>query len=189
MPSHLRGRSLNEIKVSCTNAFGSGVEHVSVPRSTVFSLSAICLVIFMFVPWQVAYVGCWFLHFHTCASSAYRLRSSTNTAKIEAVPLIRRSREIVENIDELQLSTERRPSDAVNVKRENLHLNLHILVMMTWLLPLTAPILAVWVRTLITAGYTTPFDGDHNFLAVLPFLIFADFASWTPGKLLGNKTK
>jgi len=51
------------------------------------------------------------------------------------------------------------------------------------LLPLTAPVLAVWVRTLLTAGLTTPFDGDHNFLGVLPFLVLTDFASWTPGRL------
>ena len=54
---------------------------------------------------------------------------------------------------------------------------------MIWLLPFTAPVLAVWVRTLITAGLTTPFDGDHNFLAVVPFLVLTDFASWTPGRL------
>lgn len=54
---------------------------------------------------------------------------------------------------------------------------------MTWLLPLAAPVLAVWVRTLLTAGLTTPFDGDHNFLAVVPFLVLTDFASWTPGRL------
>lgn len=45
---------------------------------------------------------------------------------------------------------------------------------MTWLLPLAAPILAVWVRTLFTAGFTTPFDGGHNFLRVLPFLMLVD---------------
>ena len=49
-----------------------------------------------------------------------------------------------------------------------------MLLFMTWLLPLSAPILAVWVRTLFTAGFTTPFDGDHNFLHVLPFLILVD---------------
>jgi len=38
--------------------------------------------------------------------------------------------------------------------------------------------LAVWVRTLSTAGYTTPFDGDHNFLYVAPWLLVSDWA-WT----------
>lgn len=41
---------------------------------------------------------------------------------------------------------------------------------MSWLLPLVAPVLAVWVRTLITAGITTPFNGDHNVLDIVFFL-------------------
>ena len=48
---------------------------------------------------------------------------------------------------------------------------------MTWLLPLAAPVLVVWVRTLYTAGLTTPFDGDHNVLNVAPYLILVD-SSW-----------
>ena len=45
---------------------------------------------------------------------------------------------------------------------------------MTWLLPLVAPVLAVWVRTIQTAGYTTPFNGDHNVFKVLPVLVLVD---------------
>ncbi|KAH8113449.1 PGAP1-domain-containing protein [Phellopilus nigrolimitatus] len=46
-----------------------------------------------------------------------------------------------------------------------------ILLMMTWCLPVVAPALAVWVRTLMTAGFTTPFDGDHFVLNVLSFMV------------------
>ncbi|KJA29745.1 hypothetical protein HYPSUDRAFT_60597 [Hypholoma sublateritium FD-334 SS-4] len=158
-------------------------EHVGVPKSTVLSLSLICLVIFIFVPWQVAYVGCWLLHLHTCASSAHQLASLGQDTSVEAVPLVIRSGRNVEDTEEVPPSRERPPLDDINTKRDSLNHNLHILVLMTWLLPLTAPVLAVWVRTLLTAGYTTPFDSDHNFLAVLPFLIFADFASWAPARL------
>ena len=53
---------------------------------------------------------------------------------------------------------------------------------MTWLLPLVAPGLAVWVRTLATAGLTTPFDGDHNFMYVAPFLVLVEvFGGGTTG--------
>jgi GPI inositol-deacylase len=76
-----------------------------------------------------------------------------------------------------------RSSGLHELKRDNVNHNLHFLLLMTWLLPLAAPVLAVWVRTLLTAGLTTPFDGDHNFLAVVPFLVLTDFASWTPGRL------
>lgn len=161
------------------------------PRSTILSLSIICLTIFVFVPWQVAYVGCWLLHLYTCASSAQHLAVILSSERYEAVPLVARHRESTEDTDTTERSSVprlSRLSDAQKVKENNLRHNMHLLLLMTWLLPLTAPVLAVWVRTLLTAGYTTPFDGDHNFLAVLPFLIFVDFASWTPGPLF-ERTK
>lgn len=52
--------------------------------------------------------------------------------------------------------------------------NFHMLLLLTWLLPFAAPILVVWVRTLQTAGYTVPFDGDHNVLAILPWLLLGE---------------
>jgi len=36
-----------------------------------------------------------------------------------------------------------------------------------------------------TAGFTTPFDGDHNFLYVAPFLFLVDWA-WTCVRKLGR---
>ena len=48
---------------------------------------------------------------------------------------------------------------------------LHVLLLMTWCLPVVAPVLLVWARTLLTAGYTSPFDGDHFVLNVVAFLI------------------
>lgn len=78
------------------------------------------------------------------------------------------------------LDTSKRQQD---VRVANYHHCQLLLLLMTWLLPIVAPVLAVWVRTLYTAGFTTPFDGDHNFLSVLPFLILTDYASWMPGPL------
>ncbi|KAG9105118.1 GPI inositol deacylase [Ceratobasidium sp. 392] len=42
----------------------------------------------------------------------------------------------------------------------------HLLLLLFWMLPLVAPVLVVWARTLINAGITTPFDGDHNILNI-----------------------
>jgi hypothetical protein len=53
----------------------------------------------------------------------------------------------------------------------------HILLLLFWLLPLVAPVLAVWVRTLATAGVTTPFDGDHDVLAIASFFLLVDYSS------------
>jgi glycosylphosphatidylinositol deacylase len=143
--------------------------------------------IFVFVPWQVAYLGCWLLHLHTCASSAQYLRRDISRSGSEAVPLAdrvrRRDGTDYPKYPPPAAEANNSPPDTRDIKRENANHNLHLLLLMTWLLPLTAPVLAVWVRTLLTAGYTTPFDGDHNFLAVLPFLVLTDFASWTPGAL------
>ena len=158
-------------------------ENVSVPRSTVISLITICILIFIFVPWQVAYLGCCFLHLHTCAYTKRELASLTQRSR-NAVPLVQFSsqRENGEETDDGS-TLERQSSGLYELKRDNVNHNLHFLLLMTWLLPLTAPVLAVWVRTLLTAGLTTPFDGDHNFLAVMPFLVLTDFVSWTPGRL------
>ncbi|KAI0279424.1 PGAP1-like protein-domain-containing protein, partial [Russula aff. rugulosa BPL654] len=54
----------------------------------------------------------------------------------------------------------------------------HVLLLLTWLLPLAAPVLAVWVRTLATGM------GDHNFLSVAPYLILVEYASSTRDSLL-----
>jgi len=144
----------------------------------------ICVLIFIFVPWQVAYLGCWLLHLHTCASSQRDLASLVQRSRNVAIPLVRfSSRREGDEITDDRSNVERQTSGLQELKRDNVNHNLHFLLLMTWLLPLTAPVLAVWVRTLLTAGLTTPFDGDHNFLAVMPFLVLTDFASWTPGRL------
>nr|GAT54765.1 predicted protein [Mycena chlorophos] len=54
---------------------------------------------------------------------------------------------------------------------------MHILLLMTWLLPLAAPVLVVWVRTLAGAGLTTPFDGDHSVFSAAPFLVLVTYSS------------
>ncbi|KAH7105481.1 PGAP1-domain-containing protein [Auriculariales sp. MPI-PUGE-AT-0066] len=56
----------------------------------------------------------------------------------------------------------------------------HVLVLLLVLLPLQAPVLPVWVRTLLTAGWTAPFDGDHNILLIAPSLMLAGFAPSNP---------
>lgn len=145
----------------------------------------ICILIFTFVPWQVAYLGCWLLLLHTCATSQRALASHVQRSPNVAIPLVQFSgrRESEEEITNDRSALERHSSSLYELKRDNLNHNLHFLLLMTWLLPLMAPVLAVWVRTLLTAGLTTPFDGDHNFLAVMPFLVLTDFASRTPGQL------
>ena len=52
-----------------------------------------------------------------------------------------------------------------------------LLLLLLWLLPFAAPVLAVWVRTLQTAGFTVPFDGDNSILRILPWLLLGEAAA------------
>lgn len=139
------------------------------------SLAFICILIFLVVPWQVGFLGCWILHFFTCASQPSYV---VTTPEATAIPLIPRGDTNEDNESEYtgappSASTPSHlASQPVNTTVQNERE--HLLLLMTWLLPLAAPVLAVWVRTLLTAGFTTPFDGDHNVLYVAPFLVLAD---------------
>ena len=155
-------------------------------------MALVFLVIFILVPWQVAFLGSWLIHFYTCASSLADLSSSPSLPPgAEAVPLVTISPEPAETPSEpAELSSDStqssspapditpRPSISHQLTlRQQTNARLHLLLFMTWLLPLAAPVLAVWVRTLATAGLTTPFDGDHNFLYVAPFLVLVEVLS------------
>lgn len=143
--------------------------------SAALSLGLICIVIFLFVPWQVGFLGCWVYHLYICGSS----QPKRTVSDAVAIPLIPREDEDTDEGHDpshpsptpASLLTDKQNSDTQN-QRE------HLLLLMTWLLPLAAPVLAVWVRTLFTAGFTTPFDGDHNVLYVAPFLVLVD-PSWS----------
>ncbi|KAF9534116.1 GPI-inositol-deacylase [Crepidotus variabilis] len=157
---------------------GTRKAKTSIQSGTFLSLMIICTATALLIPWQVVYVGCWLLHLYTCASSPQP--SKTPSEGRSSVDIQLQARKA--SLSPIHLPSRNSPG-VVLIKQNNLNHSLHLLLLMTWFLPLTAPVLAVWVRTLLTAGYTTPFDGDHNFLSVLPFLVLVDFASWTPGQL------
>ncbi|KAJ7044755.1 PGAP1-like protein-domain-containing protein [Mycena alexandri] len=162
-------------------------EDTSVHRSTVISMCLIFLLIFLFVPWQVAFLGCWAIHLYNCAASKVHVAHITSIPDAVAIPLLRRrgdDGELFEDEAELR----RPPAPPPPHVTENHNHNMHLLLLMTWLLPLAAPVLVVWVRTLAVAGLTTPFDGDHFFLSVAPFLILVDFASWTNGPIFDRQS-
>ncbi|KZP13457.1 PGAP1-domain-containing protein [Athelia psychrophila] len=124
--------------------------------SLVVSIGIIFLLIFLFLPWQIAFLGCWIIHLYTCATSQPEGEGTDRADFVtgDSLPAYMRPYSV----------------------NEHNH-NMLLLLWMTWLLPLVAPVLAVWVRTLITAGLTVPFEGDHNFLNVAPFIVFVEFLS------------
>jgi glycosylphosphatidylinositol deacylase len=149
--------------------------HSSVPRQTLLSMGVIFFLIFLLLPWQVAFLVCWIIHFYTCAVSVVRAISH------DVSPISTPANDGRGGEDREKKGLQR---ESQHFSIDNLNHKMHLLLLMTWLLPLTGPVLAVWVRTMMTAGFTTPFDGDHNFMNVAPYLILVDFASWSKGPLL-----
>ncbi|KAF7302057.1 GPI inositol-deacylase [Mycena indigotica] len=155
-----------------------GRRDTTVHRSTVISMIFILLLIFLFVPWQVAFLGCWAIHLYNCAISQAHVRHFASIPDAVAIPLLRRDGE------PQSVTPSHRPvAPPPPFVAGNHNHSMHILLFMTWLLPLAAPVLVVWVRTLAGAGLTTPFDGDHFVLSAAPFLVLVDFASWVGGPL------
>lgn len=135
------------------------------------------------MPYQVAFLATFTLHIASTstpkspppASTSYvrlkdRSRSPTRTARSRS-PSTSPS-----------LATLKHHQDVTRLAQDD-----HLLLLLLWLLPFAAPVLAVWVRTLQTAGVTVPFDGDHNILNVLPWLLLGEAAaSRRPLRRAGN---
>ncbi|THV08207.1 GPI-inositol-deacylase [Dendrothele bispora CBS 962.96] len=166
-------------------------EIFSARRSTLVSICLIFVLVFFIIPWQVAYLSCWIIHLYNTASAREGIVEPTEPVPAEpvAIPLLARDEDRNENELNQQEGSRRssRRSIKIHYRSSNISHSIHLLLLMTWLLPLAAPVLVVWVRTLATAGLTTPFDGDHFFLNVAPFLILVDFASWTSGSLFQKR--
>jgi hypothetical protein len=149
-------------------------------RTTIGSISIVFLLIFFFVPWQVAFLGSYLIIFHTTVSSACsfppwrRTSHKSKTSSLNAYPPL-----------PPRLISHARAERILNNQIYNHTLLTYLLLLGTLLLPLSAPVLAVWVRTLSTAGYATPFNGDHNLLYVAPWLLVADWA-WTCTRKQGS---
>ena len=149
-------------------------------RTTIGSITIAFLLIFFFVPWQVAFLVSYLILFYTTVSSScsalpwrrgshkYKDSSFSTYPPSPSSPPFPPSRS----------NSHIRTASHLSNQIHNHTLLTYLLLLTTLLLPLSAPVLAVWVRTLSTAGYVTPFNGDHNFLYVAPWLLVADWA-WT----------
>ncbi|PBK69980.1 PGAP1-domain-containing protein [Armillaria solidipes] len=155
-------------------------------RVTAISMLLILLFVFLVIPWQVAFLGCWFVHAVTCASRPRSVGDSLKSPSNSVIISLMESHPHT-NSEEPDASTEPVDQSSLQIANNYNH-NMHLLLLMTWLLPLAAPVLVVWIRTLATAGFTTPFDGDHFVLNVAPFLFLVDFASRATGPLF-EKTR
>jgi len=146
-------------------------------RTTIGSISAVFLLVFFFVPWQVAFLGSYLIIFHTTVSSSCsalswrgRISHKPKDSSFSALPS--------PPFPPSRSNSRTRSESNLNNQIYNHTFLTYFLLLKTLILPLFAPVLAVWVRTLSTAGYTTQFDGDHNFLYVVPWLLVVDW-TWT----------
>lgn len=149
-------------------------------RTTIGSASVVFLLIFFLVPWQIAFLGSYLIVFHTTVSSSYsslawkRASHKSKDSSFSTYPPSPSSPPLPPS----RPNSRTRSESHLSTRIQNHTFLTYFLLLTTLLLPLSAPVLAVWVRTLSTAGYTTPFDGDHNFLYVAPWLLVSDWA-WT----------
>ena len=149
-------------------------------RTTIGSISIVFLLVFFLVPWQVAFLGSYLIIFYTTVSSSCspllqrRISRGSKDSSLRVYPPSPAS----PPLPPPRSNSRTRTKSHLNNQVRNHTFLTYFLLLATLLLPLSAPVLAVWVRTLSTAGYTTPFDGDHNLLCVAPWLLVADWA-WT----------
>jgi len=153
-------------------------------RTTIGSISIVFLLIFFLVPWQVAFLGSYLIIFHTTVSSSCsslwwkRISHKSKDSSFSEHPPSPSSSSSPPPFPPSRPNSRTWSESHLSTQTQNHTLLTYLLLLTTLLLPLSAPVLAVWVRTLSTAGYTTPFDGDHNFLYVAPWLLVSDWA-WT----------
>ncbi|KAG2368585.1 PGAP1-like protein-domain-containing protein [Suillus spraguei] len=152
----------------------------------------------------IAFMGCWLIHLYTCASSAHQKPYPGIVPSVQRTPIESRERfdsckADMQDIEPKEIQPSKKPeiqdvrqaqslatiTDTLDATQAY-HENTHLLLLMTWLLPLSMPVLAVWVRTLMTAGYTAPFNGDHNVFKVAPFLVLVEFTSHRKSALLSG---
>jgi glycosylphosphatidylinositol deacylase len=120
------------------------------------SILLVVLLVATIIPFQVALMIVFLIQFSLCSMPEPQLQPSSNSKEERREPGSSPTPEQFRQQDNKQVA------------------NFHILILLTWLLPFAAPILVVWIRTLQTAGYTVPFNGDHNIFIILPWLLLGE---------------
>ena len=149
------------------------------------SILGILVLVWTLVPYQVAFLATFFLHIASASTPKVPPPTSNSYARLTA-----RSRSPTRSARSRSpsaspsLATLKRHQDATRLAQDE-----HLLLLLLWLLPFTAPVLAVWVRTMQTAGFMVPFEGDHNILSVLPWLLLGEAAASRRPLRAGNRVQ
>ncbi|KAH9912392.1 PGAP1-like protein-domain-containing protein [Fomitopsis serialis] len=159
-------------------------EIISARRNALVSMLFVFLLIVVFIPWQVAFLCAWIYHFYTCAAGAAVVRSASGKPKEHSIPLMSREESTIPPSPELASPRSSPSFSSFDALVSAYNTNRYILLLMTWLLPIAAPVLAVWVRTLAGSGLQAVWgagsgwgwSSDRNVLVVAPWLVLVEWA-------------
>ena len=139
-------------------------------KRNVVSMTLILTLVAFFIPHQVAFITAYFILLWACSTSPLPIQTlasdepvALRTISSTSAPLSSSAIPITSTFSASQRSTQ--------------NINQHLLLLQMFLLPLEVPVLVVWIRTLATAGYTAPFDGDHNVFMIVFWLLLVEMCS------------
>ena len=146
----------------------------STTKRHIASILGILVLVWTVVPYQVAFLATFSLHIASASTPKVPPPASNSYVRLKDGPRRSPSRTVQSRSSSASptLATLKHHQDATRLAQDE-----HLLLLLLWLLPFAAPVLAVWVRTLQTAGFTVPFDGDHNIFSVLPWLLLGEAAA------------
>ncbi|KZT05617.1 PGAP1-domain-containing protein [Laetiporus sulphureus 93-53] len=166
-------------------------------RNALLSMGLVVFLIIVIIPWQVAFLCAWIYHFYTCAANASLAFYPAPSTAISLIPRQASSSNFptsahgasrVSSSPSSQPPSPSSPSlrDApaadANVLDAKHNQDQHLLLIMAWLLPIAAPVLVVWVRTVAGSGIRAVWGSasgwgpDRNVLIVAPWLVLVEWA-------------
>lgn len=145
------------------------------------ALAAVLVAVGTVVPWQAAMLAAWTWHLLTTARSAAYL-AARGVGGADSTPPEYERLALSELSDDGTLQPEPERTHVISTARaaRNAHAeHLHLLLLLTLLLPFAAPGLAVWARigfVGLMAGAGEAFRGDHSVWAILPVVVGVEWA-------------
>ncbi|KZT39644.1 PGAP1-domain-containing protein, partial [Sistotremastrum suecicum HHB10207 ss-3] len=143
-------------------------EEISTIRRSLIHIGVVMALVKTVIPYQVVFVICFLIQLWTCIIGRKRL-DDTGEDRSKPPDAVREP--------ESRKETEIRSPDHSEMDVYNQ--NMHLLLLLSWLLPNMAPALAVWVRTMATAHSVTLFNSDHSVSPIIVFVALVEFSSHT----------
>lgn len=118
------------------------------------SIISLLLLVLLYLPYQFAFVVCTLTQIFS-TFNAFLRDPSLNAYSTSFTPR-----------DDKKIDIVKKPNLIQNYK----NFNLSFTILMLWLVPISIPVLIVWVHD-ISLKWRTPFSSHHNILAILPIIL------------------